>query len=268
MNLLTAHKIFEEIDRVCNVVNSTIGILQMDKEIINEDIIQITITDYTQNKVSEFLREKIYLGLLENEDDLFVVRVKAYQNCDGIFITYKVNNDAKEVNHKVLKNLVSVLYYAVDEAKIEFNDIIELYNDDVDEDDIAMDVLEQLDNWNNESEMYETEETFIEDLTIYSLPKNALYSMSLGYFDIDEELFESDFVPELMGYVLDIVNDFFSITTYEDDNIYFYISGELDSSQIDSLEDAIMETLPMASKKEQTETLEDLYQDYVEKEDE
>ena len=65
MNLLTAHKIFEEIDRVCNVVNSTIGILQMDKEIINEDIIQITITDYTQNKVSEFLREKIFSNIFD-----------------------------------------------------------------------------------------------------------------------------------------------------------------------------------------------------------
>ena len=266
MNLLTTYKIFEEIDRVCDVVNSTIGILQMEKEIVNEDIIQIVISDYTQNEVSKFLRTKIYLSLIADRDDSFVIGVKTYQDCDEILISYKVDENAKETNHKVLKILVDTLYFAVDEAKVEFNQIVELYDDEVSEDNVPMEVIDQLENWNDECDSYDSDPTYIEDLTIYSLPKNALYSISLGYFDINEELFESDFIPELMGYVLDIVDDFFSITSYEDDNIYFYISGELNAEQIDALEDAIMETLPMASKKEQNETLEDLYQDYVEEE--
>ena len=255
MDLLEASKILNKIKRFENVINTTIGIINCKSDIIFENKISMNIKKVEDNEVSSLLIDRMFNALLSC-DAPFIA--KTYNN--GINISYYLDKDGVAVNDMVIDELIKILYLAVDEAKVWFCPEIEQIEAFANEMDVPLDIYEQIDNWNEGCMWSEREDEYvdIEDLKVYRMNKNCLYSISLGYYDIDMNVVESDLVPELIGVLFESTEDFCYVIS-DKDYIYFYSAVQFN----DDIEFDIMEGLinhsHLLSITEQEETLEDLF---------
>lgn len=255
MDLLEANKIFKKIKRFRDIINTTIGVLRCETDVMFENKIEISIEKVADDEVGSFLIDKMFSALLSC-DSPFIVNT--YNN--GIRINYYLDKDGLYVNDMVIDELIKILYFAVDEAKVEFCTLIERIEEGFDEFDIPLDIYEQIDEWNESCAWSDREDEYvdIDDLKVYRMNKNCLYSISLGYYDINLDIVESDLVPELIGILFDSIEDFCYVIS-DKDYIYFYSAVAFNDDIEFDIEEGLINCLHILSESEQTETLEELF---------
>lgn len=256
MNLVDANKIINSLNNFCKLVNDTIGLLHAEYKILDGNLIQITIIEklkeYDNVEVSHFVRNT-FIKYLKEKTHYFVDDMS-----DKVEICYKIPVGAEELNETVIKTLINCLYETVDEAKVEFARIIEKDT----KHEIPYDVLEQLDEYNETLMENEEDYEYIsdEDIFVYRLSKKHLYSLSLGYYVIDLQLLESDLVPELLGILLESVETFCYVTSYEDaEYIYFYTAKEFKEDNFFDLEEGLVDALGIIATSNPDETLDEAW---------
>lgn len=264
MTIEESNNILKKLNSFADMVNNTITDLDVETS-FNENEISIKIVHYPpeNNNVAKFIYNKTYELLQKNEyyNDKFHIGTCKCSFCgkmekENFTVMYDYQN-----NDIVIKSLVEALYYAVDEAKVEFCFCVE--GDFVHE--IPNTILWELDVWNEGwMDEGEEEEHFIadEDLKVYRIKKECLHSICLGYYTIDLSLFESDVVPELIGIVFNSVEDFCYVTSYENEDwIYIYSAKELNEDNLFDIEEGLFSLLGLISpaKDFSGETLEEYF---------
>ena len=97
-----------------------------------------------------------------------------------------------------------------------------------------------------------------DDIKQYRINKNCLYGISLGYYDIDMSIVESDLVPELIGVLFESVEDFCYVTS-DKDYIYLYSVVPFNDDTEFDIEEGLINCLHLLSQTNQEETLDDLW---------
>lgn len=263
MTLQESNEIIEDINRFLDLVNDNIGVLRADKFINGDEISIKIINNYPEeNNVADFLYHKIHRMLIKNPNNRKLFHIGSCgRSFNGILeeinftVTYKKTN-----NSLVIKDLINTLYYIVNEAKVEFGFHIE----EIFQREIPNEIFEQLDVW-NDGWIQDGEEdkcTPPENLITYGFKKDWLYSITLGYYNIDLSLLESDVVPELIGVILDSIEDFCYVTSYEHkDWVYIYSSVKFDEDNVFDIEESLFDLLGIISpsREKWNISLEDYY---------
>lgn len=176
-------------------------------------------------------------------------------------VTYPFSFTQKKYKNKWLFiDFLEALYFAVDEAKVEYCFFIE--EDSTHS--VPIEILWELDTWNDGCYENEVPEECIspEDLKVYKFKKQSLYGISLGYYDIDLSLLETDIVPELIGVIFDSTEIFCYVTSYEDEEyVYIYSATKLTEDNIFDIEEGLFNLLEIISTNDNKRlgTLEDYY---------
>jgi hypothetical protein len=282
MDLCTANKIFEEVEILENLFKNKIGVLSLSKSFSeterNKLHISIQCKDLEKNKVGNFLFDKIYNYSMESKlyhnafEMLKYASIPPLKSFKGMIFIVDFDNylSVEEVKAKiktVINHIIKALYFAVDEAKVEFG----FYVVEASEHDIPDEIFWELDTWNEGwIEDGEPEKCVPDDnMKVYKFKKDWLYSICLGYYAIDLDLFETDVVPELIGILFDSTEDFCYITSYEDENwVYLYSVVELNEDNVFDIEEGLFNVLGLiATAADDTDdTLEDMFSDITDKE--
>lgn len=260
MELAQAEQIINKIDQFVNIVNTTIGVLKAERTIDTDNKIGITIKLGQQShQVGNFLLNHIAKNILNKSKSPIV----CYMMTGWLLVQYKLEDNVIKINHKVIDELIEALYLAVDEAKVEYCLRIE----PVTNKDVPMQMIWEIDTWNEDCEMEGEPERFIDyhDIYQYKIPKETLYGISLGYYAIDLDLIESDLCPELIGVIFESTEDFCYATAYEDeDYIYLYSAVEFTEDNIFDIEEGLLNFLSVISNENSEETLEDIWSNVME----
>lgn len=262
MNLQQSYETIKCIDEFLNLINNTITGLYAEKTIGEDEVyVKVRLNDVKDNvatfiydKMSRFLQKKstktnvFYLGFYK----------ESYCNIsqtEGFTVTFVAKN-----TKIAMKDLITALYLAVDEAKIEFCfHIVEQKHHE-----IPNEIYWELDSWNDDWIEDGEEQNCVppENLRVYGFKKEWLASIHLGYYTVDLSLFESDIVPELIGVLFGTTEDFCYVTSYEDESwVYLYTVVELNEDHIFDIEENLFNTLGLISATiEQCDlTLEDYF---------
>lgn len=242
-------------------IDSGILIVTIDtKEMLSK--IEYEVAKFLQNQFIKYLKENY--GQFKYGGRSVKEIISILNERETVVITFAIGH-SEETNLKeqwIFADIIKSLYLAVDEAKVEY-----CFN--VKEDsshDIPYNIFWELDTWNDGCLEDDQEDSCVppENIRVYKLDKKCLYGMSLGYYDIDIKLVESDIVPELIGVVFDSVEDFCYVTSYEDEeNIYIYSAIELNEDNIFEIEEALFSVLHNISLNKPAETLENFYGRYI-----
>ena len=156
MTLEQGLNINKEICKLQDVFN-TVGLLECNVNIENNIIIlsiikKLGLINNVDKKVADFLYKYITKYIKQEikdicYDGLYISPILGYG--DVLVITYDckaINNNGNQKDEKIFDSIIKSLYYAVDEAKVEFCFYIE--KDDTH--DIPNEIYWQLDNWNDE----------------------------------------------------------------------------------------------------------------------
>lgn len=252
MDLLEANEILNQMSRFSNLVRTTIGLLEIHFIIEDGEDICLEISKKENNDVAKFLFEYVTHAVLSTE-----FLYCTYIEDNMIQISYKV-----EENSNVINTLTKILYFAIDESKVEF--CIDIMEEDCEE--IPFEIACQIDEWNDECDAADEPENMVDysDIMKYSINKDMLYGISLGYFDINMDIVETDLVPELIGIIFETTEKFCYVTSYEDEeNIYIYTEEELDDDNKFDIIEGLISVLPVLSETDQEETFEDVWNDIV-----
>lgn len=250
MTIEKSNNILKNLSNFVDMVNNTITDLEVETS-FNENEISIRIIHYppANNKVARFIYNRTYELLQQDEyyNNKFYIGTCQCSFCgrmdkENFTVTYDCQN-----NDLVIKSLVEALYYAVDEAKVEFCFYIE--GEFIHE--IPNTIFWELDTWNEGwMDDGEEDEHFVsdEDLKVYRIKKECLHSICLGYYTINLDLFESDVVPELIGVVFNSIEDFCYVTSYENEDwIYIYSAKELNEDNLFDIEEGLFNLLGLIS---------------------
>ena len=270
MNIQVADKMLNKIGVLLNLINNKIGVITAKKWFYSQPDYELNISikcdDVKHNKVGNFIIDKIYSYLLASEynDKYFYIGEfrSNYEEKEEVGFTLVFNFDKDELNRckKIFDELVTALYFAVDDAKVEFGfHIEECFSHE-----IPNEVYWELNTWNDTLIDDGEEEKCIpeENIKVYYFKREWLYSICLGYYGIDLKFFETDIVPELIGVLFESIEDFCYVTSFEDEkNVYLYSSKELNEDNIFDIEEGLFNLLPLISPKEKDteDTLEDLF---------
>ena len=270
MNIQVADKMLNKIGLLLNLINNKIGVITAKKWFYSQPDYELNISikcdDVKHNKVGNFIIDKIYSYLLASEynDKYFYIGEfrSNYEEKEEVGFTLVFNFDKDELNRckKIFDELVTALYFAVDEAKVEFGFHIEEAN----EHEIPNEIFWELDTWNEGWIEDGEEDKCVPDdaIKVYSFKKDWLYSICLGYYAIDLTLFETDIVPELIGILFESTEDFCYVTSYEDEeNVYLYSVKELNEDNVFDIEEGLFNLLGLISvaKDDTEDTLEDYF---------
>lgn len=270
MTLEQGLNINKEICKLQDVFN-TVGLLECNIKIENNIIIlsitkKLGLINNVDKKVADFLYKYIAKYIKQEikdicYDGLYISPILGYG--DVLVITYNckaINNNGNQKDEKIFDSIIKSLYYAVDEAKVEFCFYIE--KDDTHE--IPNEIYWQLDNWNDELVYDGMEDECIppELIKVSKFKKEYLYGICLGYYSIDLHLFESDVVPELIGILFESTEDFCYITSYENEEyVYLYSVCDLNDDNIFDIEEGLFNLLGLIKNSEDKNgmTLEDYF---------
>lgn len=270
MTLEQGLNINKEICKLQDVFN-TVGLLECNIKIENNIIIlsitkKLGLINNVDKKVADFLYKYIAKYIKQEikdicYDGLYISPILGYG--DVLVITYDckaINNNGNQKDEKIFDSIIKSLYYAVDEAKVEFCFYIE--KDDTHE--IPNEIYWQLDNWNDELVYDGMEDECIppELIKVSKFKKEYLYGICLGYYSIDLHLFESDVVPELIGILFESTEDFCYITSYENEEyVYLYSVCDLNDDNIFDIEEGLFNLLGLIKNSEDKNgmTLEDYF---------
>lgn len=270
MTLEQGLNINKEICKLQDVFN-TVGLLECNVNIENNIIIlsitkKLGLINNVDKKVADFLYKYITKYIKQEIKDVYydglhISPILGYG--DVLVITYDckaINNNGNQKDEKIFDSIIKSLYYAVDEAKVEFCFYIE--KDDTH--DIPNEIYWQLDNWNDELVYDGMEDECIppELIKVSKFKKEYLYGICLGYYSIDLHLFEGDVVPELIGVLFESTEDFCYITSYEDEEyVYLYSVCDLNDDNIFDIEEGLFNLLGLIKNSEDKNgmTLEDYF---------
>lgn len=256
MTLLDVKDVFHRIERVVNIVNTTIGAIKASYT-VKGDAITIKFFTDKDNEVGEFILENIMQLAMKKEYPFSVCTFDK-----AIEFTYELEGiDMVSKNKGVTADIVDILYQVVDMAKVEYCLTFE-YSTEVE---LSFDILCEIDQWNEDQEYYGDDTTgSIVDYTRirqYRMDKNCLYGTSLGYYDIDMSIVESDLVPELIGILFKSTEDFCYVIS-DDKYINFYSIVPFNEDIEFDIEEGLMNCLHLLSQTNQEETLEDLWSEF------
>lgn len=272
MTLQMASDILDKFTTLCDVINQKIGVLKATKSVSpisdNEISISIRCNDVKHNNVGLYLLTLLDKSLLASEYNQKYFYVGGYNSVidgieeKGINLVIDLKGEAVSKCSIVYRELIENLYFTVVSATVEFGFHIEACPSH----EVAPDIFWELDTW-NEGWIDDGEKDKCasrDDIKCYRFKKDWLYSISLGYYTINLDLFETDVVPELIGVLFDSTEDFCYITSYEDEeNIYVYSVKELDDNNTFDLEEGLFNLLSNISfpinVTKTDETLEELY---------
>lgn len=252
----------------------TVGLLQI-KESVEGNVLYVSV-DTKENK--NMVEDNVARFLMKNLIKYFKQFARAfYYNCfyvtpiisvlnrnETLVIAYKFSprkNDEK-TGRFVFLDLIKALNYAVDEARVEYCFFIDRDYEHY----IPMSIVWELEEWNDGwiADGEEDKCIELEQINVYKFNKEKLYSICLGYYPIDLSLFESDIVPELIGTILELTEDFCYVSSCEDDNnVYIYSAVELDEDDIFEIEERLFDLMNMIvpEQKYQYEALDTYYMD-------
>ena len=259
MNLLVAKRILEDINLFVKEVNETIGVIQVNSRISNESIENRVFLDFTKQdgKVGNFIFEHLYNNLVKSVSKT-PYKLK-YDNIskDTFSIEYILDVNVLDKNRYLIKDVAQEVLNVIDEAKVEFNLIFEEdFNHEIPEE-----IWWQVDTWNEETEMYEENLDFIDNLYVYRFNKTAAYGLTLGYFTIEEETLEENWSPELFCYIMDETQDFAYATAYEDkDYIYLYSAKQLNEENVAQIEQDIVDKIDVISNSNPEYSFEEYFE--------
>lgn len=263
MELVQAKGILNRLNKLANVVNTTIGVLHANYEVLSGNTIVFHLFCKEENEVGNFLLENIMNTVLQKDYPFKMLNM--INGIDFIFsINPKDEQDAylmPRYNDYVTYDILDIIYQVVDMAKVEYCLIIE----DLPETEIPFDVICEIDQWNEDQEYYEEDISGgivdYQDIKQYRINKNCLYGISLGYYDIDTSIVESDLVPELIGILFESVEDFCYVIS-DKDYIYLYSVVPFNDDTDFDIEEGLINCLPLLSQTNQEETLEDLWSEW------
>ena len=113
------------------------GMYRKGKWSVNYDVgFSFEITKYIKQEIKDICYDGLYISSILGYGDVLVITY----DCKAI------NNNGNQKDEKIFDSIIKSLYYAVDEAKVEFCFYIE--KDDTH--DIPNEIYWQLDNWNDE----------------------------------------------------------------------------------------------------------------------
>lgn len=256
MELIQAKNVFNRLDRLVNVVNTTIGVIKANYEVLNYNQIVFHLFYEKDSEVGKFLIENIMNIALQNDYPFTIMNT--YNGIDFIYYVAPKDNFIPKCNDYITYFILDLIYQVIDMAKVEYCLIIEkLPNKE-----IPLEITFEVDQWNEDQEYYGEDMTgsFVDydDIKQYRINKNCLYGISLGYYDIDMSIVESDLVPELIGVLFESVEDFCYVTS-DKDYIYLYSVVPFNDDTEFDIEEGLINCLHLLSQTNQEETLDDLW---------
>ena len=224
MELIQAKNVFNRLDRLVNVVNTTIGVIKANYEVLNYNQIVFHLFYEKDSEVGKFLIENIMNIALQNDYPFTIMNT--YNGIDFIYYVAPKDNFIPKCNDYITYFILDLIYQVIDMAKVEYCLIIEkLPNKE-----IPLEITFEVDQWNEDQE----------------------------YYGEDMSIVESDLVPELIGVLFESVEDFCYVTS-DKDYIYLYSVVPFNDDTEFDIEEGLINCLHLLSQTNQEETLDDLW---------